>query len=923
MKKKYQCNTNLPACLLVQQIFAISVLLALCMQTAFAQSECVKNTHGILKCDLSISLIEKYSDASGMTMERAWYTTAAENMKISDQLKQFSEVWCELGLGKSRINKISILSGYKKSSADVALYNNIGRSYSYVGAYPKLKPNIVLYYAGFYDSKNIDRYLGRVLAHEFAHAALKVYDEYREFGVNSSKHCLNPLASDNPRATIMNNHISYTRLSHPVDYADTPSAQTAQYRCYGESAWEVLVQPERCDSNLSLDINAWFPRQDYFAQSPQCSSPVPSITELENPKAKNAVVNCINKTKEQLEINFLSGSENTIVVLDSGIDQAVKVFAGDAVKDTLNLLVAHDFAEDLLRETAELLRETEDPSDMKLMPRPPEHKYAVIDFHASDIPGAEDFLKTLHEQRREIDEILKNDPETHARLDDALNTVEQSFTGLLKRGDINSAVIISDTQTLPSTSAISFFKENGIPIHTIGIGDTVNPGLSMLSSETGGNYYTMSEQNPIDLGSILAQNYHSNIHYADGTITVDGPQILKLQVLPGAQQIVVYLLGDDNSRLDSVRYGRLRTFTTVSDSGPQTLFRTESDIGFIVNNPEAGVLDFLIEGEGSFGYITITIDSIDMSLSVGTEILPRKTEETAIVHPAPFPIRARVHGHMPILRATVKAELTTPNSNFDPVEIDLLDDGKSPDFRSGDGIYSGLMRDYSKYGDGIYNIKVIASNPDSLAVFDDTGIATFGTTRSEAHKAPPFRRVMYSQAEVKGTQTTLFNTNFSAPRDIGSDGILNWGIIKERGHTNWYRFRANNGGLHYIQSSNLLSHGPVQMATNMVLYEPNLNSGDPSFLAASVGYRGTNVSHIEHRLDEGKTYLISVSHANNARGVYGLTVNSENGILSSHEINRSINSNAGGGSIDYLLLAMLLMLLCTRSNFKLKIISSC
>ena len=948
MKKKYQYNANLPTRLLVPQILVIFVLLALCMQTVFAQSGCVENEHGILKCDLSVSLIEKYTGTSGITTERAWYTTPSEVNLIREQLKHFAEVWCELSLGKSRISKISVLSGYRKSSSDVALYNNIGRSYSYVGAFPELNPSIVLYYPGFYDRNNIDRYLGRVLAHEFAHATLKVYDEYREPGVYSSWDCLDPLQSDDPRATIMNSHINYSRFSHPIDYANTPPAQTAQYRCYGESAWEVLVQPERCDSNLSLDINAWMPRQDYFAKSYRCSPSVPSIAELENPKNKHAVVSCINKTKKQLEINFFSGSQNTVFVIDSAIKQSIKSIVGDGVKSTLGLLTAYDKVEDIRGGLFEELNAEFPELNLDLqnleIPEPPPQRYIIRDFQDSDIPDVDDIARLLVEQRREVDETLKNDPKTRERLDSVLNTMESIFSGIGKLDllneleklenisemdfinmySINTVVMISDTQTLPSTRSLSFFKENGIPIHTIGIGDTVNPGLNMLSEETGGNHFTMPEPNLIELDSVLARNHHPDIHTTNGTITVDGNHILPLQMLQESQFLIVFLFGYDNSRLDEVSYVKQLTPTKVVDSDTRTLLKNESSIGFVViNNHEAGLLNVLITGSGSFDYRTFTIGSIDMSLNTGTEVLPRQTEGTPLIYPAPIPIIARVHGHIPILNAKVKAEITTPNSNFDPVELELLDNGVSPDFRSGDGVYSGVMRDYSKYGDGIYHVKAVASNPDGSAVFDDTGIATFGTTQSEiSHKAPPFHRVMHSQLEVRGTQTAMSNTDFSTPRDIETEGVLNWGIIEARGHTNWYRFKVNSGGLHYMQTSNLLSHGTVQMATDMVLYEPNLNGGDPSFLAASTDYRGTNVSHIEHPLDAGKDYLISVSHANSDRGAYGLTVNSENSLLSTHEVNRSINSSAGGGGpVDYLFLVMLLTLLYARSSFRLKILS--
>ncbi|MCY4305186.1 MAG: hypothetical protein OXC62_10505, partial [Aestuariivita sp.] len=276
----------MPTCSAVLLRLAIFIFLGLCTQTIFAQSKCEKDENGILLCDLSISLIEEISKTTPqvVVVERAWQLTPTERSNLEIQLRDFSETWCETTLGKSRIRNISVLRGHRKSSSDIALYKREGRSYSYVGAFVGLKPSIVAYYGSYYQPNEVDRFLGRVIVHELSHAALKVYDEYREFGATSGEFCGDPLENDNPRQTMMNDHRRYTRYSHPDDYVGIPAPSTAQNRCYGKSAWEVLVQPERCDSNLSLEVNAWFPRQDYFATTETCvPASVPPIDTLLHP----------------------------------------------------------------------------------------------------------------------------------------------------------------------------------------------------------------------------------------------------------------------------------------------------------------------------------------------------------------------------------------------------------------------------------------------------------------------------------------------------------------------------------------------------------------------------------------------------------------------------------------------------------------
>ena len=1034
MEKKYQRNRCAVALTAILLRFVIFVLLGLFVQTGFARSVCERNTSNILECDLSISLVEKHINQSGMATEQAWYATSEQRVLLEHQLEQFAEHWCDVTLGKSSIRKISILRGYKKSSADVALYRNTGRSYSYVGAFSELYPSIVLYYAGFYNPQTIDRNLGRVLVHEFAHASLKVYDEYRELGAYSSPYCLNPLATDFPRATIMNDHTRYTRFSHPDDYADTPPAQTAQYRCYGKSAWEVLMQPERCDSNLSLEINAWFPRQDYFAAGFNCSPQTPALSTLENPRNNNAVNTCIRNTQENLRINFLSSAENITVLIDSGIEQANKVEIAEAVKRSLDNFVADATTSVVVIPQQLSLEEAERLIDMQ------RRKIALGDFNDDQIPEPQDIQEYIEEQEKILDGIINGNPDERKSIDDVLNMLEEYYgtTSDKERSILNgnnTLLIISDTNTVPSASTLRFFKDNNIVVNTISIGDTINPGLSTLSLETGGKTFTAPEtktaetakrgsfelsRTPVQievevpqsfkgprsisfhlywdattseldeiyfvdpngtrlntssiyhttyiqthetesfswtnisnaeagvwtvyvmgygphfeyetkttgLYSVFTQNFGTNVDAGSGYIHIgDDTRIpIRIEVPPGSESMTFDIYWDANNfsnRLDRIDF--FKPDGTKFDSPDLRMFKTNSFSWSSIASPrenfnvEAGRWTIYVIGNGRFEYETKTVSLIDASVHAGAAIMPRTEEKTTIIYPGPFPIMVRAHGHIPLLYAKVTAELITPKKNSAPISINLLDNGKSPDATARDGIYSGIVKNYAEYGDGMYTIKATINNPDGNAVFDDGGVATFGTTRTAAPlEAPPFHRVLYHQVEVKGTKATLTNTDYSRPRDIKADGTLNWGTLSDDHDTNWYRFRANNTGEHYIQTSNLLKHDSVEMTTHVDLYKQDPNNGSPLFLGTSAGYRGTNISQIKHPLVEGEYYLVSVSHVNNNGGTYGLTVNSGNSLLSDHEINRAINSGggssgggstgggSGGGSMDYFLLVLML-----------------
>ncbi len=962
MKKHYQFGTYLPICLISLLRLVIFIFLVLCTQTIPAQSKCEKDDNGILLCDLSISLIEEIPTTNPkVVIERAWQPTLAERNNIERQLWDFRETWCKTTLGKSRIRDISVLRGYKKSSSDVALYKRRGRSYSYVGAFAGLKPSIVAYYGSYYEHDEFDRFLGRVLVHELSHAVLKVYDEYREFGATSAQFCGDPLQSDSPRQTMMNDHRRYTRYSHPDDYPGIPTPATAQHRCYGKSAWEVLLQPERCDSNLSLEVNAWFPRRDYFAETETCApSDVPSIDTLLHPDVESAVSACVDMTRSESNIKFLSGSENVVMVIDSGIDETDKKMVREILRNTISLLVRNVDIDDILNQN--LVRD-QDAVEKRL---------ALLDFNDTEIFGLKEVKQNQQVLEQQLINILANNPQTRGTIDQNLSSLRTIFSddSNMIMDDHNVVIMISDTPTSPSASALTFFKEKGIPINAIAIGERFNFGLNRLAAETGGDYYTINPARHREVLSHAVANSSpsgglSNItDLSNKTITLDGPA-REVEFVPEGTDLVIISVDVEDGNLDDV--------IVIPPTGSAPVSRTMSPQRrfFVSSNSSSGQWEVVITGTGNLLYKFSILNNLSLNINSGTEIAPRPTANRTpcyelsdpvqiamcvyqqvchedigfdecpsqllgnmsnpspmlfdsdinklvslpVIYPAPVMVRARVHGRLPVLGADVDAEVTTPDDDAMPIKLSLSDDGKAPDLRAGDGIYSGILKDYSRYGSGVYSIKVTASNPDGEAVFDDTGIATFGTNPPEPPRsAPPFEVASYHQTEV--IVPTPDSADESPARFLTTDGILHWGVIERPGHTNRYNFVADRTGVHYIQTSNLLSYDEdIAMATRVQLYESASEQSDLSYLTENAAYKGTNVSHIAYTLDEGKSYTVAVNHANdNGRGVYGLTVSSANDLLFAHELSRATNSGGGvgvggggGGIVSPLLLILLII----------------
>ena len=863
--------------------FFVFFYLTLWLPIGFAQSQCITNDEDILLCSFSISLLQKHKNSSGIVVEHEWQPTADELANIKNHLQQFSELWCETTLGKSRILDVSIYPDYKKSLADVALYKNLGRSNAAVGVFPKYRPSVNLFYAGYYDADNVDHHLYRVLTHEFSHAVFKIYDEYIERAANTAPHCLSPLASDNPRTTIMNNHIRYTRYSHPEDYANTPPAQTAQYRCYQESAWEVLLQPEACDNTLSLEINAWFPRQEYFSISPGCNPTIPSIDTLQNPQGAE-VMQCIARTKEELNIKFFSDVENTAVVIDPNIVQDDNRMILSSMQRVIDTVINSNTS----RTLAIMGFNSNDKT--RLVDATPDNRMALID----ELNRLINDSSALEDQ--ELDDALEF---LRAVMNDNFDEISN---------DYNSVMMISNTTTRPSTAALKFFEQHNIPVHTIGFGTATNPGLRMLSLATGGSYYTVSPQSEPELLSDLA---HQNFAFVNEPYTEQSDLIieqgkdamLELSVTPGTKYVFFELSKNtNNDKLGDIIIRR--PDGSIADTEITEVKTEQKTTHYIIEYPEPGIWDISIAGNGSFKSKSVFFVPAEIDIHAGSDLLPRTNNKmSTIAYPQPMMIMARVHGDRPLLNAQVVAEISTPKENAQPVQIHLADNGKSPDRVAGDSVYTGIMENYDDYGDGIYTIKVTASNPDGRAVFDDFGASTYATTYHEVTRiAPSFRHSKYSQVEVTASQSPNLIYSQENPLDIEADGMLNWNLLGISGTKNWFRLYTNNSGIYYIQTSNAFSSKEIGPIADISLYKKDSGSGELTFLASGDHVHATNHSTIEYPLENNTEYMISVTNTSNYTGIYALAVNFEgsvnfaNGLLSQFEIDRARNSVSSGGS---------------------------
>ncbi len=850
----------------------VLVLLALCLQAVSAQqtTECKNKEFDVsfklLRVTASGPPLLPHQDTRRLRLYGAWDPrgTVTQSL-INDELNQFGTSWCIATGGYSRIRKISVYTD--GSDADFLLINEAGRAGAYSGSFRHRLPSAFVYY--FDRPSRRDQYLGEVIAHEFAHSALKIFDEYREN--QRARSCSTPLANDNPVPTIMNDHRRFTRFSIASDYATLPSIppSTAQYRCYEKSAWETLVQDPK-DDKTRLRFRGDYQRQGHFQG---CAIPtVPSTFRACAPP----------------NIVWVNNENNVVMLIDTSGSMGSDGRIDMARRATIN--------------AAERLSRQENT------------KVAIVGFDntANVVVGLTDLMNSgsLAQVRSRVNALQAGGGTNfQAALDGAESILRGSSEG--SRGLV---IMLSDGEAEePNTM---YFEDNSIPVFTVGIGQADKTVLRAISRKTGGRHSSGSVgrldqffSNALRASSIDRNNrLISNESASLSTNTSD--TLIPFPISEFSNFATVVLRWDDTSVLDS--------FTLQQPDGTiidEVYAATTENVSYMeaavqaiynIQSPLAGDWVMQIRGVGDFESEVAANSLITAGLNLGQELLST-TMTQEIVYPQPIPIIAHVTGVRPVVNADVTAEITMPDAST--TVLVLLDDGNSPDLLEGDGEYSGALTDYSQ--NGIYDIEVTIGNPDGNAMFDDNAVSvgTFPGTPTTPVPVPKFQRIVQDQVEVTGVPDTFVMPSPMTPIDIIPDGSIYWGRIGLTDQVDWYRFNGVMGEQYHIQTHNLMGHEGVDMVTEVNLYEPT----GMTVIDSSTRHRGTNVSSIAWLSDNDGDYLVSVAHAEGGEGIYGLTVSDAGSILSEYELEQQATTigggggSGGGGTIDTLLLLLLVV----------------
>ena len=852
-------------------------LLVLCMQVGYAQptSQCIienSSQGGIVACDVTFSLL--LDPRQGAVATNAWKPDILTKSTIEHRLIDYAEIWCNATAAHSRIREISVYTDGQKADfhyfAGSDPYGYL-LGYAYEGSFPERKPSSVIF--------NSD---GSTIAHEFGHSAVKIYDEYSSRRYYASNDCGTPVITDNPRDTLMEG--DFLRFSYVADYPKGQDIRTAQQRCYGASAWDVLIQSAYWDDPKNPHLMAYRPRKDYFFQ---LGIDVPDAAQLEASE-NNIIYTCAAPT-----INWMTNTGVFVMAIDHSA----------SMLDNQHLTTVKQVA----KGAVELLYTEANPMDVAIV--------GFDDVARTEIaPTQLDTIENVAMIQSAIDALVADGGTDYAA---ALEQAQTIFSGV----DSNTQkflIVISDGET--KQPDLDYFIANNISVYTVELDTEGKVVLADAIAQTKSRL-NIAVAAP-RLNSFMPMMFRevSLLHNNQLVKSVsfdnqwfDDMATTTTMISPMAESASFILRWDEDTMLDDFTLqtpdGRLIDWTYAKHSstdGVSYLAGTLQAI-YTIDAPLPGLWEARILGVGNFEYEVAVSSGIIAGINAGAEIILQEVPSDQVVYPEPIPILVHVSGNMPIIHADVMAQVTMPNGTT-MLPLRLMDDGNAPDEIASDGLYSGMLVDYSE--DGICEIKVTISNADGNALYDGTNLSYHSAENTQVSDTPPsptpaprFERVVYAQVDVMNTKEKFIPPPLSVQATtITTIPYLDKGSIEQEGQVVWYRFNSmGEGKRYYIQTSNLVGYDDAPMVTEVSLYEPN----GEDLIETSVRYQGSDVSSIEWLAPRADDYLVAVAHAEEGRGYYELTVSEEN-LLSETKMAQAAQRSRSGGLVGYPLLLLLL-----------------
>lgn len=673
--------------------------------------------------------------------------------------------------GKHRIGTVYVYNRKQSISyTDISFLNRAGRASASVSGIHEVGDSVTIFTvdnSNTSESEETPVALGKTIGHEFGHYIYGLYDEYREAG-GKSKAPSDPQDEDTPRNTIMNDLYKYPTFSTSSDYLKEDERKTAHYRMYEKSAWDLLVANPDTDREGSRipNLRKWHEAFRKFT-APTAATLTKPINST-NSRSNLKIVYMESNPRIILAINLNLASGNLKEVVTAAVKAVDQANSGTEIA-----IVTYDgTSAKIARNAATIGSGTPDPERQAI-------KTFLLGLKPSETDGS-----------KGIDEALKlaaslGSPVAAAKLAyKSLNKVLPLSVELEAAESLSRTpgiLLLTDEATRVGSETITLLKESLVPVYPVtlrnsavgkrtakGVFSSAADGnLNELATTTSGSYSLASS------GAELTSSAQQVMNRSEG----DRVQILN-------QGDAAALAGGASSNLSTPVAG--------SDLEDDTLFvafweptdaekmsysvRAPDGTAITPANAEALGIEYGREDSEGYAFYAIPkdfqnkagtwISTVTASAAAGAFAQFVASDSDLAVNvglhggtrsdPRPPTVTVAVSNLLVVKGATVTVDLYDSSGTLLKSLIALRDDGKSPDARAFDGIYTASLADYLKVP-GQYSVVATVTNPDGSAAFGpilsgQTGVSPFDTPIKSL-----FKRTQESIYDYEGSQSNVLS----------------------------------------------------------------------------------------------------------------------------------------------------------------------
>lgn len=614
-----------------------------------------------------------------------------------------SQVLADATDGQQRFGRIRLVNDSRGShQAEYWVFPQAGRAHAMPGMqFGTRGTHVTMYFPSDFTNKNGANGDGYTVAHEHAHHAWGVADEYSgpdPTGQATSRQAEDaPLAAESPTLnySLMDNFFTrggrrtggaYTLNEFCTAANHDPDHNTWQHKVHGKSVWETIASHPTRRANPPTGL-------------PVSAPPAPHTVDFADGSGMRNVVLLIDR----------SGSMNSEGRLAAAQKSAQQFIRSYAAGDGLGVASFSDNG----------------TIDQPLAPVNEAARAAA----ASAVAGLAAAGST--------------------NIGGGLLTALGQFTSQANRSCEETIVLLTDGEHnvgTPPEVGLAAAQNEEVRVLTVGLGGTISTEglgtLKDLASQTGGNFY--HAPSPSDLYGVFLEltaeaSGQGLLARTRTTVAVNQPAEVPVAVEQGAAAVTFAIAVPDTQDVVELAVrspsGAILRAATAGIVEPNSQMLT-------VNQPEAGTWTMVaIASAVSSGRIEAIAYADNPGVHLATAVAAGR-----VAFPAPVELKATpTFDGVPVVGAKVAGVARRPDGSSVPVE--LYDDGKAEhgDDIPGDGVYGARFEQYQ--GDGSYTFELRAENVSGVL---NAGEALFADEPSNERPAPPFTRFATTTAVVSG-----------------------------------------------------------------------------------------------------------------------------------------------------------------------------